>query len=778
MPLYNTTKSILPTKVKGFLSFGQNKTTQPTAAQSGSGPLDPSTPSKSPFISPSSPDKGVYSSLFPNQNPAANTIRQVSQPDPAALPQVKGMLGTNSPQVSTQTASTVPITRAPIPTPQSEFTPEQPKVTRASIPAPEVQEDKPTNDPPIVRAANPEPQTKYTPPEAPKEDDLATLREYAKNALLAKEDPAAIKAFNNAIVNFGIQSQVQRDLLQQQINADPQLRGQGAGTALLSWMAIQNGAQYSDLAIQLGEKAADRVRDLNQWGFDKLSGILEYKDGKAANIRQELLNAGDYDGYARQFKNDTGIDVNIADLKELSPATQNAVGNLLSLMEKAIQSGNLDHARKLFDNITKLSPKAFDGATFDELGFADDSYLNRSQTNDQIGTQIRLDVNQGNLDEARAGILRLNPDKGVRETKGRQAIDSMSLEDINKVLKDAGSSEITDKSELIGREDDFFQDKEISRIKSESGKTVVDQTVSFLSEELKKQGYDITNPELVKALRSYSLNLQLNGGLTVNSKGEVEVDPNTLIPPWDDRSVDSHLFSDWPVLDSNGNEIDKGWEPYGESNPKPPPNSGRGSYYENLDAKWEEYLMKTPSENRLTRKQWFYATNAGTTPVDEKNIPGGLKPTTPDPEPGKFTLGDRELSSLNALEWEKLVDDEALLQTLEKEGKVKILNKVPTSLRLNDFIGTGLKADKVLESTWDQQLNGGYTRKHYANAENSAGDGNGSIVILNGQPWQVIQYETIKETPYIGSDKRNGKTTIENLITGETQVIETGFKEI
>jgi len=174
-----------------------------------------------------------------------------------------------------------------------------------------------------------------TPSEAPKaappvqetetaiaQTDLQLLNDAARDALVSQDDPVSKAKFNQALSNIGLFNQAQRDLLQQQINNNPDLAGQPTGTALLSMMARQQGADVSNLITTLSLESANRIRDLNKWGFERLSAITTFKKNEAAGIRSELLQAGDFTGYANRFKEDMGFNIDVSALKEMSPATQ------------------------------------------------------------------------------------------------------------------------------------------------------------------------------------------------------------------------------------------------------------------------------------------------------------------------------------------------------------------------------------------------------------------------------------------------------------------------
>lgn len=505
-------------------------------------------------------------------------------------------------------------------------------------------------------------------------DDLAAK---AKEFLTSTEDPNAQRIFNQAISNIGAFNQAQRDLLQQQINQNPDLVGQPAGTALLSMLARQQGFDLANLTTKLSIEAANRIRELNRFGFNQSFAIEEFRIGQKADLRGELLDAGDIDAYANQLKKDTGIEIDTTALKELSPATVGAVNQQLALMDAALAAGNLDAARGHFDTILALSPNAFAGAEFDTLGFEDKSFLLKSAQDEQIEGQIRLDIAQQDLIGAQNGINSLF-DEAVRIEQGNTLLAEKSLEEINSALEFAGKAPVTDKSELLGREDEVFSAFKMQEIDGASDKTAIDAGVDIIMKDLAKTNPGIMiDPDAESLVRTWVRNIELG------------LDPNDQLLPWDPKSPDSYEFFSWPVLDVDGNTV-PGTESefYTESNPRPAPNTALGQEADRLDKAWVAYLRATPVNEQLTRLGWFDATKAGTQEPDPTLVkPGDEPPDTGEPDiPGTFG-GDietaEEIAALTPLEFEKLLDNRDKLIELEKGDNpviIRTTSLLPTSL--------------------------------------------------------------------------------------------------
>lgn len=472
--------------------------------------------------------------------------------------------------------------------------------------------------------------TKPAPQPTP-EQDLATVRDFFQQLMTTQDDPVLKKQWNQLLISRGLENQAAMDALKMRINQDPALAGQPAGDTMLMEFVRDSGFSLDQARAQLTVEAANRIRDLNQYGAENFLKLAQYRQTRGDAERKELLAADDLDGYAKAFKASTGLDVDVSKLKELSPATTQAVDSLSKAMVRNIESGNMEAARRNFESIKALAPSLYGALTFEDAVSGKDAYLLQSEARQAVGAMVRTQVSQGNLQGALAGIEQLMPNLADRQKAGGQMVQATDLTQINDALRAAGMSEVLDKADLIGREEDVWKAMELAKLQQASGKTVVDDTVSMLQGELQKLGFNPTDPEAARALRSYALNLQLTGGLKIGTDGKVSLDANSVIPPWDPKSLDSHLFTDWPILGADG-KTSSGWDPYGKDNPRPAEDTALGRYYNDLDGKWEDYILKTPAASRLTREQWFYATTAGTTAPDPTKVPGGPAGDTGDPD--------------------------------------------------------------------------------------------------------------------------------------------------
>lgn len=105
----------------------------------------------------------------------------------------------------------------------------------------------------------------------------------------------------------------------------------------------------------------------------------------------------------------------------------------------------------------------------------------------------------------------------------------------------------------------------------------------------------------------------------------------------------------------------------------------------------------------------------------------------------KVISGEIDVSELEASDWEQ-----ATRRQIESMG-IKELSQ-DTYFRTGDFTKSGLKAD-IVESNTDD--------KSRSKDASSAGDGKGSIVMVQGTPYRLVRYWTKKDTT--GTNERRGR---------------------
>jgi len=225
-------------RINGQLKFPINELKNPAlggAPTANTPPLAKAAPIDDPLIRPST------QATNPNPQAKQPAIRQSTQAG-----NVAGAIAPIEQRKVTPSVQTLTPSDPVIPTAQPKAV--QPVVTppvpvAAPVPTETRKEIKPVEDVELSQA----------------QTDIEQLNTFAKDALTATEDPVSDIKFNTALTNIGLGNQASRDLLQMQINANPDLVGQPAGTALLTHMARQQGFDTSNLISKLSIESADRI---------------------------------------------------------------------------------------------------------------------------------------------------------------------------------------------------------------------------------------------------------------------------------------------------------------------------------------------------------------------------------------------------------------------------------------------------------------------------------------------------------------------------------------
>jgi len=698
----------MATSLRGPLQFPKIKTANPAFAQPQDSQVPLVRPAAVPGVQGFDPNLAAQPPQIPNQVQAKRTEQTQIKPLTPAVPSVQAPAPSKAVETVTPIAPTqVKAAPKPVETVQPISTPsEAPKA------APPVQETE----------------------TAIAQTDLQLLNDAARDALVSQDDPVSKAKFNQALSNIGLFNQAQRDLLQQQINNNPDLAGQPTGTALLSMMARQQGADVSNLITTLSLESANRIRDLNKWGFERLSAITTFKKNEAAGIRSELLQAGDFTGYANRFKED-------------------------------ISEGKVEEARKHFDIMVALAPNLFKGATFEEMGFADKSYLLKSERDEGFDAQIRLDVNQNQIDDAINGIeTRFNLEE--RQAGGLELFESKTLEEINAALTAAGLDTIEDKTELIGQEQELFTAFKIADIMTQSDRTPVDDINDFFLGEIQKLNGNVLLDDIDKRLiRGFANDVALGGEYQTDADGNIMVNPNELVKPWEAGSATEHNFKNWPVMLADGSIEDSpefftesNPEPdpdspefFTESNPEPDPDSATGIYYADLNKKFDAYNLNTPQDERVSMINWFRATQAGTQEFDKELIPEGERK-----EPGIGGEIDLEklkadIGAMNPTDFDlKIVSDEAF-----RKSVLSIANDFTSNNSVSKLTLDNVKDDIIGGTTKGLVKIGGESYK-FQNPVKTAHNDQVEIVSINEDGTEGETFTLFLSSPN-GNADRDGK---------------------
>lgn len=167
----------------------------------------------------------------------------------------------------------------------------QPPTDTASTTAPPVDAANP------VTAAPPPNATTPAKTEPSLDDNMAAYEKIAMDwANGVVDDKVFRTTANRAILQMGIKNQAETDALQMRINSDPALKGQGAGSALLSIMAANQGFSADQMFGQLAQDAQQKILDLQKYGLTQGVAINNMRRQNDYTKLNMLLDSGDFAG--------------------------------------------------------------------------------------------------------------------------------------------------------------------------------------------------------------------------------------------------------------------------------------------------------------------------------------------------------------------------------------------------------------------------------------------------------------------------------------------------
>lgn len=522
-----------------------------------------------------------------------------------------------------------PTAPAPEPVPEPARQPvQQPVATAQTV----------TPAPAPAPTPTPEPEAAATPPApatpAPPADPYTALLENATAMMTATEDPVYKKQFNSTLLNLGMQNQASMDQVKARVNADPALAGQGAGNALINMMARDLNLNAGQVMAQLDIASAQRIADLNRYGFEQLQQVVQNRNSWAKQQRDDLLDAGDIDGWADAFERETGLTVDRDAVKSQSPAVLKAVSTMTDAINNNIRGGNEARARELFEQMKALDPDQFGALTFDDYVNARGLWAAANEEKQNVLESVRDLIANDDVAGALNGLQTLY-DEEEAALGGRKLIDGgMELEEVNRLLEQAGYDAVESMDELIGLEDELFIASELDKIKTKYDEANwLDTTASALIADFAKtdMGEAALTPEFSRAVKTYLMTLQTMGAVTFDAAGNPVIDYSKVLPPWDEKSPLSTQFTAWPLPGSS------------EFDPDMPSEATDPMLYQRnqaLNSAYTAYIKANPdAASRLGREEWYNALVAEVPGVADgsASVPSGWKPTAAAPADAKWT---------------------------------------------------------------------------------------------------------------------------------------------
>ncbi len=477
------------------------------------------------------------------------------------------------------------------------------------------------------------------------------LLQSAKDMMNATEDPTSTITFNKSISKLTMANAAQQAVLKSQIAANPALRDQPVGTAILGLAAAQAGSTVADLVAKLGIEEVKNIQNLNQFGFDKAQAILQQQQQYKVDNRNALLQAGDYDGYAAQMQADTGILPDVSELKASSPGTVAAAGQLVESIKRAEALGTPEgdaQAQKLFTQLQGLQPKTYGNLSLRDLVSAQEQYNSHKAQNDTVMTNVRASFLAGDIPNVVSGLQSLQSE-AESEAAGKvlaQGIGTdagMTFDEATRLLRQSGAipatESITSEADLVGLYDDLNIAKQLDGIKNgANGANSIDHAISTYATML---GVDKLDPVATANMRSFLL----NNPFTVDpTTGALTFNNSSITMPWDSTNAtnkSSHLYSDWPIVAGVGQApAYAGWQLYDDNTntadehlQHPKPGDPTYDYTNTLDKAYEAYTRSSDyTAQPMSREDWFAKVSN-----NPDNWKGGK--LTADPSTGALSLG-------------------------------------------------------------------------------------------------------------------------------------------
>lgn len=316
--------------------------------------------------------------------PATQSVTTAPQPvatGAETAPPPDTQVWTPSPTQPISIPNTTQSTNQDVATPQ----PVEPITVANPVQPPEVAPAPETQAANIVNAPEQPTATSPVKTEPSLDDNMAQYEKIAMDWANGIVDEKVFRTTaNRAILQMGMNNNAEMDSLQMRINSDPALRGQGAGSALLSMMAANHGFSADQMFGQLAQSAQEKILDMQKYGltqgvainqqrrvndYTKLNMLLDsgdfvgasqlaakIADFPGANISptgfsaartrltedaNALMTAGNYEGAALKISALTGQSVDATELQSRDPA-------LWTKAQALADNGDYDGASKLF----------------------------------------------------------------------------------------------------------------------------------------------------------------------------------------------------------------------------------------------------------------------------------------------------------------------------------------------------------------------------------------------------------------------------------------------
>lgn len=463
--------------------------------------------------------------------------------------------------------------------------------------------------------------------------------------MLDGEDPIAQIQFNQILTGNGPRNQAVLQGMRMKLQQN-NLDGQGAGDALLAMMARDAEFEDGQLRSKVSSESAKRLYDMNVHGFDK---AIEISAAKEKQVRDDLANAlsNGQLGAAKELFGQVypGIPFDEAAAKAASPQATANFNSRMKLVDQFVTQGNAEQAKAVFDKLAEDMPEMF-GFPNDPAGakaamagvdFKTEAWQNNLKSQNEASAAARTAALQGDQATVSSSIDQLFAKMTPAAVEGiaTSAVKGRSLEDINKILTASGMAPVasTDEAMLVDKTK-FAKAVKTYDLMKDASKDVVDGMLDVFAKADPAIAIDPAARQAAKtwlSMHAYALATSADGTST-------SFDPNKLAegddpPPWDPKSRMAYMYMDWPLATFNpdGTMAERsyaGLTPYNSEYKAGDLTTEKGKEDARLDKAYEQYQFSTPKGEMLPMEQWYYATAAGTKPVNTANLTGSMKPDT------------------------------------------------------------------------------------------------------------------------------------------------------
>ncbi|MDB5046973.1 MAG: hypothetical protein JWO30_44 [Fibrobacteres bacterium] len=691
-----------------------------TVPKVGSNPFNPLSPvaptSKSSILNPFGSIPSIPGvSVSPGQTPPIAAIKPLAAPVPSFVPTslpAPVMTMDTAPKPTGMVSMPPPITMdtGPKATGMTDTTPKAPPITMDYKPpvtpvgvTPEVKPPAPVvkMDAPVVatdstktgvtteNAPAPVTDPNAPPPPSPFNETLTKYMDTLNKWAEGMPDQQYKNALNQIITSSALMNSAETDALQMQINQDPNLRGQGAGLAMMQILARDHGFNLDQALAKASGDSLDRIISMQKYGIEGGTRLVTaMRDAKLQDAKIALDNAqlardnqiedakilrdntksdintltsnGQFDAAAaamNSYMKDAfpGLDLNItgASLKSRDPQELTKMTQKLSFIKDLIGK-NPGAALPLIR--TMMSDPTYDG------------YFPEGMTAEQVSSalatgQISENTVQANTLNTQINAFALPGANGKSQSfdetgnlypelfrlQGRDAVKEgrkLDVADVNAIraaeglpafAKDSQGNLVDengvplddqDYTELAYRKDYYDKQRAASTKPWEQMRNqILDSPMGkyFTDESL----YPGANDSLSKFLMAYSL-----------SADAFTKDPQTreIVPNWDKLNLSLNspemwpIFHNWPtaVFGSDGAVMKDAAgkdisTPGGHVYGEIGPDGQPILSTPQDQALDSNYFAYRSSGGTLDPNQWYYATQGGKAQPDPTKIPAGLK---------------------------------------------------------------------------------------------------------------------------------------------------------